>query len=226
MDLRFWRNKRFLTAVVITIILVASFAFLATLKFDYDSSNNAALQYFANQPGMPDAFSALERLTPTDAVVLCWWDYGRAVEEWSHREVIEAYPSREIAESVGSTRSFLGNLGAQIFAKWGSHEKIQDIAKAFMLKEEQSLSILKKYNATYVLVFVPDELEKFTWIAQIADCDAADYLTYNQETQEYEPTPRGKEVTLLRLIFDDTLQPWHFTQIYETGKAKIYKINY
>jgi len=73
---------------------------------------------------------------------------------------------------------------------------------------------------------VPDELEKFTWIAQIADCDAADYSTYNHETQEYKPTPRGEEVTLLRLIFDDTLQPWYFTQIYETGKAKIYKINY
>jgi asparagine N-glycosylation enzyme membrane subunit Stt3 len=226
MNWRFWHNKRVLTATVVIIILAAVIAFLATTKVSYDQENDAVLHYFSSQQGMPDAFSALERLTPTDAVVMCWWDYGRAVEEWSHREVIEAYPSREIAESVGSTRSFLGNLGAQIFAKWGSHEKIQDIAKAFMLKEEQSLSILKKYNATYVLVFVPDELEKFTWIAQIADCDATDYLTYNQETQEYEPTPRGKEVTLLRLIFDDTLQPWYFTQIYETGKAKIYKINY
>ena len=226
MDLRFWRKKWLLAAVIIIIIIVASFAFLGTLKFNYDRENNAALQYFADQPGMPDAFSALERLTPSDAVVLCWWDYGRAVQEWSHREVIEAYPSREIAASVGSTRSFLGNVEAQLFAKWGSNEKIQDIALAFMLNEEQSLQILKKYNASYVLVFVPDELQKFYWIAKIAGYNSTNYLTYNETTQAYEPTARGQEVTLLRLIYEDTWQPRHFTKVFNNEKARIYRINY
>ena len=225
MDWRFWRKKWLLIAVIITIVLVAFALFLTTLKVSYDSENNAAMQYFSSQPGMPDAFTSLERLTPSDAVVLCWWDYGRSVKEWSHREVIEAYPSREIAQTVGSTRSFLGNLGAQIFAEWGSHERIQDIARAFMLTEEQSLTILRKYNASYALVFVPDELEKFTWIAQIAGYDSTDYLTYNEENQNYEPTAQGEEVTLLRLIFDDVWQPHHFTKLYETDKAKIYRIN-
>ena len=111
MDLRFWRKKRLLAAVIVVIVLVATFAFLATLKFNYDRENDAALQYFSSQSGMPDAFSALEKLTPSDAVVLCLWDYGLAVRKWSHREVIEAYPSKEIAESVGSMRTFWGNLG-------------------------------------------------------------------------------------------------------------------
>lgn len=226
MDLKFWRKKWLLTAVIITIILVATALFLTTVKFSYESENDEAMQYFLSQKGMPDAFTALERLTPSDAVVLCWWDYGQSVREWSHREVIEAYPSREIAQSVGSTRSILGNLGAQIFAKWGSHEKIQDIARAFTLNEEQSLQILRTYNASYVLVFVPDELEKFTWIAQIADCDSTGYLIYNEETEEHEPTARGEEVTLLRLIFDDVWQPRHFTKLYDNDKAKIYEINY
>ena len=226
MDLKFWRKKWLLTAVIITIILVVTALFLTTVKFSYDSENDAVLHYFSSQQGMPDAFSALERLTPSDAVVLCWWDYGRAVKEWSRREVIEAYPSREIAQSVGATRSLLGNMGAQIFGKWGSHERIQDIARAFMFNEEQSLQISKKYNASYVLVFVPDELEKFTWIAQIADYDSTGYLTYNEENEEYEPTARGEEVTLLRLIFDDVWQPRYFTKLYETDKAKRYKINY
>ena len=226
MDLRFWRKKRLLAAVIITIILVAFFAFLATLKFDYDRENTAALQYFASQPGKPDAFSALERLTPSDSVVLCWWDYGLAVEKWSHREVIEAYPSREIADSVGSTRTFWGNLEAQLFAKWGSHERIRDIALAFMLNEEQSLQVLRKYNAKYVLVFVPDELEKFCWIAKIAGYNSTDYLTYDDTAQAHEPTTRGQEVTLLRLIYEDTWQPRHFTKIFNNEKAKIYRINY
>ena len=226
MDLRFWRKKWLLATVVITIILTASIIFLLTLKLDYDRENDAALQYFSRQPGMPDAFTALENLTPPKAVVLCWWDYGRAVREWSHREVIEAYPSREIANTVGSTRSIMGNLEAQIFAKWGSNEKIQDIAQAFMLNEEQSLQILNKYGASYVLVFVPDELEKFYWISQIAGHNSTEYQTYNEETQKYEPTARGEEVTLLRLIFDDVWQPRHFTKLYDNEKAKIYRIDY
>lgn len=226
MDLRFWRKKRLLAAVIVVIVLVATFAFLATLKFNYDRENDAALQYFSSQSGMPDAFSALEKLTPSDAVVLCWWDYGLAVRKWSHREVIEAYPSKEIAESVGSMRTFWGNLGAQLFAKWGSNERIQDIALAFMLNEEQFLQILRKYDVKYVLVFVPDELQKFYWIAKIAGYNSTDYLTYNDTTQTYEPTSRGQEVTLLRLIYEDTWQPRHFTKIFNNDKAKIYRINY
>ncbi len=226
MDLRFWRKKWLLTAVIVTVVIVAFALFLTTLKFDYDRGNDAVMQYFSSQPDMSNAFAQLESLTSYDAVVLCWWDYGRAVREWSRREVIESYPSREIAQSVGSTRSFWGNLEAQLFAKWGSHEKIQDIARAFMLNEEQSLSILKKYNASYVLVFVPDELEKFYWIAQIAGYNSTEYLTYDEATDVYEPTARGEEVTLLRLIFDDKWQPRHFTKLYDNGKAKIYRIDY
>ncbi len=37
---------------------------------------------------------------------------------------------------------------------------------------------------------------------------------------------RGGEATLLRLIFDDTWQPLHFTKLYDNDKAKIYRINY
>jgi asparagine N-glycosylation enzyme membrane subunit Stt3 len=226
MDLRFWRKKQLLASVVIIIILIAFLLFLLSLKFDYDRENDAVLQYYSHQLGMPDAFAALETLTPTDAVVLCWWDYGRAVMEWSHREVIEAYPSREIANSVGSTKTLWGNLQAQIFAKWGSHEKIQDIARAFMLNEEQSLQILHKHNASYAIVFVPDELQKFGWIAQTAGFSSTKYLTYNEDTQKYDPTSQGEEVTLLRLIFDDTWQPRHFTKLYDNEKAKIYRIDY
>jgi hypothetical protein len=117
---------------------------------------------------MPEAFSALENLTLPNAVVLCWWDYGRAVRQWSHREVIEAYPSKEIWYSIGSSRTFLGNLRAQIFGTWGSSEKIHDLASIFMLPEDQALTIMRKYNVASALVFTPDELQKFTWIAEIA----------------------------------------------------------
>jgi hypothetical protein len=148
------------------------------------------------------------------------------VREWSHREVIEAYPSREIANTVGTTRSFWGNLGGQLFGTWGSSEKIHDLARIFMLNEEQALQILKAYNVSYALVFTPDELEKFYWIAQIAGYNSTDYLTHNTETGTYEPTALGEQVTLLRLLFDDVWQPRHFTKLYDNDQAKIYRIDY
>jgi hypothetical protein len=49
-------------------------------------------------------------------------------------------------------------LESQIFETWGSSEKIHDIARIFMLPEDQSLPIMRSYNASYVLVLVPDEL--------------------------------------------------------------------
>ena len=59
MDLRFWRKKWLLAIVTITIILTVFFLFLLSLKVDYDRENDAAMQYYSRQPGMPDAFTAL-----------------------------------------------------------------------------------------------------------------------------------------------------------------------
>jgi hypothetical protein len=200
---------------------------LLSLKFDYEREDDQFLEYFSRQPSMPDAFAKLENLTTSGSVVLCWWDYGRAVRQWSHREVIEAYPSKDIWNTIGSSRSFLGNLKAQLFGTWGSSEKIHDLAKIFILPEDQSLTIMKKYDVTYVLVFTPDELQKFPWIAEIAGyTNSTEFLTYNKDTDKYQPTARGIQITLLRLLFDDTLHPQHFTKLYDNGKAKIYRVDY
>jgi len=221
-----FRSKKWLLAIAVIISLLVTSLSLLTLKFDYQRDNDAVLEYFSHQPGMPDAFDALENLTPPSSVVLCWWDYGRAVREWSHREVIEAYPSKDIWYTVGASRSFLKNLRAQLFGTWGSSEKIHDLANIFMLPEEQSLPIMRNYNVTYALVFTPDDLQKFSWIAKIAGYNATEFLTYNNDDDTYEPTAHGAQVTLLRLLFDNTLHPQHFTKLYDNGRAKIYRVDY
>lgn len=90
-----------------------------------------------------------------------------------------------------------------------------------MLLEEQYLQIIKTYNVPYVLIFTPDDLQKFCWIARIAGYNETDYLTASDDT--YEPTALGSEVTLLRLLLDDPLHPRHFTKLYDNGKDKIYR---
>jgi len=91
---RFWRSRWFITALIV--VMLAVLVFFLALWIDFGEREDAVLRYFAEQEGMSEAFAELERLTLGGSVVLCWWDYGRAVREWSDREVIEAYPSRDI----------------------------------------------------------------------------------------------------------------------------------
>jgi hypothetical protein len=125
---------------------------------------------------------------------------------------------------MGSSRDPLHNLETQIFGTWGSSEKIHDLATTFMLPEEQSLQMMSSYRVSYALVFTPDDLQKFSWIAEIAGYNGSDYLTLNGNT--YQPTALGSQTTLLRLLFDDTLHPTHFTKLYDNGKGKIFRVNY
>ena len=225
MTRRFLRKKWLLTYAAIAVLIIASLS-LISMKLDYQRENDAVLEYFSHQQGMSDAFAVLEQLTTPGSVVLCWWDYGRAVREWSHRNVIEAYPSQDIWYSVGSSRTFLGNLKAQLFGVWGSSKRIHDLADIFMKPEDLALPTMRSYNVTYALVFKPDDLQKFSWIAEIADQNSTEYLTYNKETDAYTPTTKGTQATLLRLIFDDTLTSQRFTKLYDNNRAKIYRVNY
>ena len=222
----FWRSKRFIVILVI-LILVPSVLLLA-MKIDIESreqeSEDETLEYFSQQTDMPEAFTQLKQLTPSGSVVLCWWDYGRAVTEWSNREAIESYPSKDIWNSVGQSQDPWHSLGAHLFGTWGSSKKIHDIAAMFMLTEKQSMVAMKDYDVSYVLVFKPDELQKFSWIADIAGCNASDYLI--KEENEYRPTERGAQSTLLRLIFDDEFPPENFTKLFDNGKGKIYRVDY
>ncbi|MDH5448177.1 MAG: hypothetical protein OEY24_03005 [Candidatus Bathyarchaeota archaeon] len=222
MKTKFWRSKWF--AIILAIIVLVVALISVALRIRFVEREDAVLKYFSQQEGMPEAFAQLEQLTPPNSVILCWWDYGRAVREWSHREVIEAYPSRDIWYTVGSSRNPWHNLGAQLFGTWGSSEKIHDLARVFMLPEEQSLPIMRNYDVSYALVFTPDDLQKFCWIAEIAGYNATEYLTLQGD--EYHPTMLGSQATLLRLLFDDTLHPQHFTKLFDNGKGKIYRVDY
>lgn len=218
----FWRSRWFILTMVI-VILTPSLLMLI-LRLDFGQREDAVLEYFSEEERMPEVFAQLEQLTPSNSVVLCWWDYGRAVRQWSHRQVVEAYPSRDIWYSMGSSRDPWHNLETQIFGTWGSSEKIHDMATMFMTPEEQSLQMMSHYSVSHVLVFTPDDLQKFYWIAQIAGHNGTEYLTMKDNT--YQPTDLGTQTTLLRLLFDDTLHPVHFTKLYDNSKGKIYQVNY
>lgn len=72
---RFSRKKLFILAIVITTLLLLSL--FVALRLDFGQRENAVLQYFSQQEGMPGAFAELEQLTPNNSIILCWWDYGK-----------------------------------------------------------------------------------------------------------------------------------------------------
>ena len=119
MDLRFWRKKWLLTAVIVTVVLVAFALFLTTLKFDYDRENDAVMQYFSSQPGMSNAFAELESLTPFDAVVLCWVGLRAGCERMEPWGSNRSLPVERNCAISGFHEALLGQLGGSAIRQVG-----------------------------------------------------------------------------------------------------------
>jgi asparagine N-glycosylation enzyme membrane subunit Stt3 len=227
------RSKRLLLVVSLAVILVLS-AFVS-LKLDFDNRDGLFQNIIRESPDGMQAFQKLAEITPSDAIIFSWWDYGRAIQDFGGRRPVVAYASRDILQSVGASQNPIYALEMQIFGTYEPSAKIHDVAKAFLLPEDESLAIMREYGATYVMVFPGqdehgafNDLQKFAWIARIAGYNASDYVQVNPASSAttYELTPKAERVTMLRLIFDGTFHPQHFTKLYENRVAKIYRIDY
>ncbi|UCC28351.1 MAG: hypothetical protein JSW29_02605, partial [Candidatus Bathyarchaeota archaeon] len=75
MKREFWRTKRF--AILLATIILIPALFLLALRIDFalqeQAREDAVLEYFLEQEGMPEAFAQLKQLTQRNSVVLCWW---------------------------------------------------------------------------------------------------------------------------------------------------------
>jgi asparagine N-glycosylation enzyme membrane subunit Stt3 len=227
------RSKRLLLVVSLAVILVLSI--FVSLKVDFDNRDRVFQNMIMESPDGMQAFQKLAEVTPSDAIIFSWWDYGRAIQDFGGRKSVVAYPSRDITQSVGASQNPIYAVEMQIFGTYESPARIHDVARAFLLPEDESLAIMREYGATYVMVFPGqdehgafNDLQKFAWIARIAGYNASDYVQVNpaSSTTTYELTPKAERVTMLRLLFDGIFHPQHFTKLYENNVAKIYRIDY
>ena len=230
------RSRKLVLVALLTLILVSSFFVYMKVDFDNRSAERLFLSVIKSSPACVQAFQKLGELTPVDAVILSWWDYGLAIQELGKRKAVVAYPSRDIIESVGGvSRDQIYGLEMQLFGTFESSEKIHDVAKAFVLPEDESLPIMRKYGATHVMVFYGTEKQgsfydpwKFLWIAKIAGYNGTEYI-YTETLPSgmtFKLTPKADKATMLRLAYDEDYHPQHFTKIYENEVAKIYRIDY
>jgi len=227
------RSRGLLLAVLLVAILVLSV--FVSLKLDFDNRDRIFQSVIKDSPDAMQAFQELSEVTRSDDVIFSWWDYGRAIQDYGGRSAVVAYPSRDIIQSVGASQNPVYAFEMMLFGRYESSEKIHDIARAFLLPEDESLTIMRKYEATHVVVFHGEDtrgafndIEKFPWIARIAGYNASDYVRTTATSPEprYELTAKAEQVTMLRLLFDERFPPQHFAKVYENKVAKIYRIEY
>jgi hypothetical protein len=222
-------------AVVVLLFAILVLSVFVSLKLDFDNRDRFFQNTIRDSPEAMQAFQKLAEVTPSDATIFSWWDYGRAIGEFGERKAVVAYPSKDIMQSVGASQNPIYYIEMQLFGTYESSLKIHDVAKAFLLPEDQALAFMRNYGATHVMVFVGkgesgafNDLQKFAWIARIAGYNASHYVhgNFTSQASMYELTSKADQVTMLRLLFDDRFHPQHFTKLYENSVAKIYRIDY
>ncbi len=113
----------------------------------------------------PGALEWMKTNIEDDAVVCSWWDYGYWIEAMAEKTTM----------ADGST---------------SNTRQIATIGNIMMLQPEESIEILRKYDADYIVVFVtynPNNIQnqwpfgdnaKWEWMVNIAGLDLDDYVNY------------------------------------------------
>ncbi|MCD6529844.1 hypothetical protein J7L06_06115 [Candidatus Bathyarchaeota archaeon] len=135
---------------------------------------------------VPDWLLALSWMRdnlPPDAVVVSWWDYGYWI-------------------------TTLGNHTTVVDNSTFNTTQIQNVARMFMSNETEALKILRRYNATHVVVFTTfysdgrdigwgDE-GKWMWMARIAGLNESSFGRYAQGSWQWNDL--GKNTTIYKLM--------------------------
>jgi asparagine N-glycosylation enzyme membrane subunit Stt3 len=165
-----------------------------------------------------DALDWIKTNTPENAVFLNWWDYGHMIVGYSERDSVVKNPSEEALVSVADPTRF---------EELDPHEMIVDVAKALTTtNESETVAIMEKYGATYLLVTVEDGKGKPYWIFHFAGLDFADYMNISWQGSDLPFDPNqynelGKETVIYRVLIQAEISG--LTQIYSDGNVKIYK---
>ncbi len=185
--------------VLVLIILTLSPTLIRAVSNGYQPAAIASDSIGGNQ--LNDWLEALQWIrdnTPTNAVIASWWDYGYWISVVTNRSSV----------SDNSTNN---------------STQIKLTAQAFMLNETFALSVFKKLNVSYVVVFElfqnqgggfavvnngrgVGDFAKSTWMIQIAGLNMSNYFVQSQATQA---NPSGlqqngyvRNATIYRMLFN------------------------
>ncbi|MBN2335126.1 hypothetical protein JXL21_06160 [Candidatus Bathyarchaeota archaeon] len=159
----------------------------------------------------PETLEWMKANVADDEVVCSWWDYGYWIEAMAGKTTM--------ADGATQTERQISNIG-----------------KIMMLPQNESIKMLERYGADYIVVFYAfnpndptqslqagDDV-KWSWMVQIGKLDLNEYRDMDNYGQ---PTEKFFESTLANLI-QRTADPQYFTKAHESGNGfvVVYKIHY
>jgi dolichyl-diphosphooligosaccharide--protein glycosyltransferase len=143
-----------------------------------------------------------------DEVICSWWDYGYWIEAMAGKTTM----------ADGATQTT---------------RQIATIGKILMQRPNESLPILQRYGADYVVVFITFDPNtgqqwpfgdnvKWQWMVNIGELDLNDYVNYT--AGEYKQA--FMDSTLVHLMYQQPTSEFTQKFVSENGYVLVYEVNY
>jgi len=163
---------------------------------------------------MSHSLSWIKANTPSSAVFMNWWDYGKEIVGCTGRSSVISNPSARFI-ALG----FTANVTER-----DPEQSLTDVGTAlFTTNATSSSSIASKYGAGYLLVTTEDGGEKAPYILQYLGLKPSDYITSNSTTFTASSwTTLGQQTVIYRLLDGESVSG--FIQVYSDMYVRIFSI--
>jgi len=207
-------NKRlalfFMAFMVLALIPNVTGAIKAADSPTQLASSSMSVQINGEYPqDWPEALDWMKENVADDEVICSWWDYGYWIEAMAGKTTM----------ADGATQTT---------------RQISTIGKIMMSTPEESLQLLERYGADYILVFfthAPGNVQnswpfgdnvKWQWMVQIGELDINDYVNYTAGVYN-----QGfMDSTLVNLMYQFPVEGFEPAFQSENEYVLIYKIEY
>jgi hypothetical protein len=184
---------------------------LYNLTFTKNGQQQSGLYYGF----MSNALAWVKANTPTNAVFMSWWDYGKEIVGCTGRGSVISNPSTRFI-ALGFTQNV---------TERDSEQSLTDVGTAlFTTNSTVTHSIAMKYGANYLLVTTEDGGEKAPYILQYLGLKPDDYMTSNSTTFTASNwTALGQQTVIYKLSTGEPVPS--FAQVYSDTYVRIFSIS-
>ena len=142
-------------------------------------------------PEMRAALDWIKENAGENETILCWWDYGHAIRGYTGRNVVIYAPSRSLENTIVDPSSI---------KEWEDEEEVRKVAQALVATETTAtISIMKEYNASYLITAYRDAAGIAAAFFQAADLEPSDYVRRTNGVPRLEPTDAGRLTLIYRI---------------------------
>jgi len=174
------------------------------------------------QVEMKESLSWIKANTPSNATILCWWDYGHSIRALSERNTVVANPSTDQQGTI---------VEPYEQKEWDDPAKVQTVGKALVAESgNETAAIMKGAGARY-LVTNQRDIQGITYaFYKAAGKDPNEYIKpYETPGNPYsvptnpQPTDKGRTSTIFRLWLGSDVEGLNL--VYSDLNTRIYEVD-